>query len=137
MQKKKMFTVLLFLVITALSVIGYFTFVHLNVNAADSMPSAGTADLKVIDISQFNDDITKSTDDIDFAALKTQVDAVYIRSFSHANNILSVDAQAANFANSAQNVNLKYGFYYYYVPTLDPADAAAQADIFYNFVRQY
>jgi uncharacterized protein YjdB/GH25 family lysozyme M1 (1,4-beta-N-acetylmuramidase) len=137
MQKRKMFTVLLVSVITVLSIIGYFTFVHLKVNAADSMPSAGTANLNVVDISQFNDDITKNTDDINFATLKTQVDAVYIRAFSHANNTLSVDAQAVNFANSAQNVNLKYGFYYYYVPTLDPADATSQADIFYNFVRQF
>ncbi len=137
MQKKKMFTVLLVSVITALSVVGYFTFVHLKVNAADSMPSAGTANLRVIDISQFNDDVTKNTDNIDFNILKTQVDAIYIRSFSHANNMLSVDAQAVNYATSAQNANIKYGFYYYYVPTLDPADAAAQANIFYNFVRQY
>ena len=128
---------LLATVVAIISVVGALTYFHPTINAATTMPSAGTANLKVIDISQFNDSLTTETDNIDFNLLKTQVDAVYIRSFSHANASISVDTQAVNYATQAQNVNLKYGFYYYYMPTADPADAKAQADLFYSFVKQY
>jgi len=119
------------------SVVSYLTFFHPAVDAASSMPSAGTANLKVIDISQWNDSTTNDKDNINFTALKTQVDAVYIRFFSRSNSVLSVDTQAVNYAKSAQKVNLNYGFYYFYVPTSDPADSKAQARLFFDFVRNY
>ena len=137
MQKNKIFSALLVSVLAILTASSSLTFYSQSVNAASSMPASGTANLNVVDISSWNDSVTSADDNIDFAALKNQVDAVYIRSFSHANSILSVDVQAVNFASCAQSVKLKYGFYYYYIPTADPADAKAQADIFYNFVKNY
>ena len=123
MLKNKAIRVLLVSVLAILITFSCVNFFHPTIYAASTMPSDDTANLKVIDISQNNDTVTSDKDNIDFSVLKTQVDAVYIRSFSHINSTISVDTQAVNFANSAQNVNLDYGFYYYYIPTADPADA--------------
>jgi len=105
--------------------------------AATTMPSAGTSNLTVVDISQWNDSINSSTDDINFPLLKTQVDAVYIRAFGNNSGVPYVDLQANNFAKASQKVNLLYGFYYYYVPKADPAAAAKEADAYYSFVKNY
>ena len=139
MRSKKTIMVLVVSLIAVLSVFSYVTFIHPVVlaAAAGSMPSAGTADLKVTDLSEWNDLYSTDTDNINFSVLKTQVDAVYIRSFSHTSSKITVDKQAANFASSAQNANLKYGFYFYFIPTANTGDARAQARIFYNFVKSY
>ncbi|MEI8198929.1 MAG: GH25 family lysozyme [Eubacteriales bacterium] len=138
MRTKKNLMILLVSVIAIISASAYFAFSHTAVDAASFMPSAGTAYLKVVDISEWNDSVTSGTDNINFTSLKTQVDAVYIRSFGHTGNILTIDKQAVNYANSAQRVNLNYGFYYYYIPKkADPADARAQAQSYYNFIRSF
>jgi len=139
MRSKKTIMVFVVSLIAVLSVFSYVTFIHPVVlaAAAGSMPSAGTADLKVTDLSEWNDLYSTDADNINFSVLKTQVDAVYIRSFSHTSSKITVDKQAANFASSAQNANLKYGFYFYFIPTANTGDARAQARIFYNFVKSY
>ena len=128
-------------VIAAAAVLGYMTFFHPSVEAAAAgMPSSspdGSANYIAADISSWNDTLTSSADNINFAALKTEVDAVYIRSFSHTTTRIAVDSQAANFANSAQSVGLRYGFYFYFIPTANTGDAKAQARIFYNFTKSY
>ena len=108
-----------------------------NVVGATSMPSAGTANLTIVDISQWNDSVSSSNDDINFPLLKTQVDAVYIRTYGNSNGVPYIDMQANRFAQSAQTVNLLYGFYYYYIPTSDSANARSQAQSYYNFVKNY
>jgi len=108
-----------------------------SVVAVSTMPSAGTANLKVVDISQWNDSITSADDNINFALLKTQVDAVYIRAYGNSNGVSYIDKQAASYAKSSQDVNLLYGFYYYYIPKADIADAKLQAQSYYNFVKNY
>jgi len=105
--------------------------------ASSNMPSAGTPNLKVIDISQWNDSVSTSSDDINFPLLKTQVDAVYIRAFGNSYGVPYIDMQADRYAKSAQNVNLLYGFYYYYIPKLDLTAARAEAQAYYNFVKNY
>jgi len=108
-----------------------------SVVAVSTMPSAGTANLKVVDISQWNDSITSADDNINFALLKTQVDAVYIRAYGNSNGVSYIDKQAASYAKSSQDANLLYGFYYYYIPKADIADAKLQAQAYYNFVKNY
>jgi len=128
-----------YLFLSLITVIICTTAAFSSVEAAESaMPSAGTPDLRVVDISQWNDDITTTSDEINFAVLAKQVDAVYIRAFGNSNGVPYIDKQAANFANSAQKENLLYGFYYYYDPkTPDLADARSQAQAYYSFVKNY
>ena len=127
-----------YLLLTLITVILCTTVLFFDLNAAAAtMPSSGTANLKVVDISQWNDSITSSTDDINFPMLKTQVDAVYIRAFGNSNGVSYIDKQAVNYAKSAQNANLRYGFYYYYIPTVDLTNAKAQAQSYYTFVKNY
>ena len=107
---------------------------------ATTMPSAGKADPLVVDISQWNDEVTTNKDDINFALLATQVKAVYIRSFGHLKDApysTYIDYQAVNFAKSAHAVNLKYGFYYYYIPTTDEAHTRAQARMYFDFIKDF
>lgn len=137
MSKNKFLDVVFISILTLIFALSCMNIYHPDVSAASTMPSSGAADLKVVDISQYNDIVTRGTDDIDFSALKTQVDAVYIRSFSHSNSTLSIDQQAVNFAASAERVDLDYGFYYYYIPTADLADAKSQAQTFYNFIKKF
>jgi len=141
MRKTNIIMVLAAAVITGACVLGYMAFFHPPVEAAAAgMPSSspgGSANYIAADISSWNDTITSNTDNIDFAALKTQVDAVYIRAFSHTTTSISVDKQAVNFANSAQGVGLRYGFYFYFIPTANTGDAKAQARIFYNFSKSF
>ena len=137
MRKNKFTVVILVSVLAILCAVSCFTYIHPTVSAASSMPSAGAANLKVVDISSWTDLVTTDADNIDFSALKTQADAVYIRSFSAVNSLITIDLQAANFAQSAQNANLKYGFYFYFIPTADPENAKAQARTFYDFIKNY
>jgi len=137
MRKNKWVNVFFISVISIITIFGYLVCFHPVVRAASSMSSSSTANLKVIDISQYNDMVTTDKDDINFDVLRTQVNAVYIRSFNHTNSVLSIDTQAVRYAQSAQKVNLKYGFYFYYIPTSDPADARSQAGLFYSFVKDF
>jgi len=138
MHKKRLFEVVISSVLAIMTVVSGLSFFGSDVYAASSMPSAGTAYLDVVDISQWNDTVTTSSDDIDFALLKTQVDAVYIRAFGHDSAGLYIDKQAVKYAQSAQNVNLLYGFYFNYLPKKDDvADAKAQAKTYYEFVRKF
>ena len=105
-----------------------------------TMPSAGKADPLVVDISQWNDDVKTDKDNINFSLLATQVKAVYIRSYGRSSSAPYtpyIDYQAVNFAKSAHAVNLKYGFYYYYIPTTDDSSTRSQAQMFYNFIKDY
>lgn len=137
-EMNKSIKTLISLLLTIMTACGSFAYFNVNVNAATIMPSAGEANLKVVDISQWNDSVTTNTDDIDFSLLKTQVDAVYIRSYGRNDTGTYVDWQAVNFARSAQEVNLKYGFYYYYIPKKDDLeDARQQAKTYYSFIKNF
>lgn len=113
------------------------TAIHPAIRAAGTMPSYGTAGMKVIDISQYNDSIGTNSDNIDFDALNTQVDAVYIRAFGNKGTGYYIDEQAANYAASCQISGLKFSFYDYYIPTADTADAVAEARAYYNFIKNF
>lgn len=95
MRSKKTIMVLIVSLIAVFSVFSYVTFFHPVVlaTAAGSMPSAGTADLKGTDLSEWNDLYSANTDNINFSMLKTQVDAVYIRSFSHTSSKITVESR--------------------------------------------
>ena len=139
MQHNRIKNFVLFSISTILSAAICLTAIHPDIIAAGTatMPSYGAANMKVVDISNYQDLVSDVTDNIDFAALATQVDAVYIRSFAHDNGVYSIDRQAVNFAQSAQKVGMKFGFYYYYIPTTDPANNRAQAAAFYSFIKNY
>ena len=132
MRKKLKYLLFTLTVVMLCTFASYFT-----VAAATTMPSAGTANLTVVDISQWNDSVTSSSDDINFSLLKTQVDAVYIRAYGNSNGVPYIDMQAVRYAKSAQDANLLYGFYYYYIPKADLADARAQAQAYYSFVKSF
>ncbi|MEI8198932.1 MAG: GH25 family lysozyme [Eubacteriales bacterium] len=123
------------LILTAVLVCAAVSFSSIAAEA--TMPSAGKAGLTVVDISQWNDSVTNDKDNIDFALLKTQVDAVYIRAYGCKDGVPYIDMQAVRYANSAQAVNLPYGFYYYYIPKADQSDARSQAQAYYSFVKTY
>ncbi len=112
----------------------YSSWIRIN---NDGMPSTGQANLKVVDISQYNDSINSQSDNINFSLLKTQVDAVYIRAISHNGNGPYIDYQAANYATAAGQADLKYGFYYFFYPRATPAESAQLANFFYHFISQY
>ncbi|MDD4096476.1 MAG: GH25 family lysozyme [Oscillospiraceae bacterium] len=125
-------------ILTVATIAGCLALFRTKVSAASTMPSAGDPIMNVVDISQWNDMVSTASDDIDFTLLKTQVDAVYIRAFGHDESGIYIDHQAVNYAHSAQDVNLIYGFYFYYIPKKNDAeDAKAQARAFYEFVRNY
>lgn len=131
---------LISMLLVVATIFGFLSLLRIPVFAAGAsyMPSAGQANYTVVDISQWNDSVTTSSDDINFELLKTQVDAVYIRSYGRNDTSAYVDYQAVNFARSAQEVNLKYGFYYYYMPKKDDLeDSKQQARMFYDFVKNY
>ena len=140
MQKKRKIVIALLSVILTLSAVSYVMFIHpadCVAAAATTMPSYGDPKLRVVDISMYQDSSTTNSDNINFALLKTQVDAVYIRACGNAGSGLYIDKQAANYAKSAQQVGLKFGFYLYYIPTADIADAKSQAQFYYNFIKDY
>jgi GH25 family lysozyme M1 (1,4-beta-N-acetylmuramidase) len=136
-MRKKIYLVLAALLVITICTGTWYANSFSVTAAASTMPAAGTANLTVIDISQWNDSVTTTTDDINFPLLKTQVDAVYIRAFGNNATGQYVDFQANNYAKSAQKVNLLYGFYYYYLPKLDPEAAKAEAQAYYAFVKNY
>ncbi len=138
MYKKKPVHVFLALAISTITALGCMSFSGQQVDAAANiMRPSDSPDYRVVDISQYNDSIQTNKDNIDFATLKTQVDAVYIRSYSHANNVFNVDMQAVKYAKSAKTVDLKYGFYFYFLPTANLEDAKTQAHLFYDFIKDY
>lgn len=140
MQKKIKIVMILLSVVLTLSAVSYAMFIHpaeYVAAAAATMPSYGEPKMRVVDISMYQDSSTTNSDNINFALLKTQVDAVYIRACGNAGSGIYIDKQAANYAVSAQQVGLKFGFYLYYIPTADLADAKSQAQFYYNFIKDY
>lgn len=137
-MKKKIISILLLLVTIGICAGVYKSQVD-SAPVAATLPSAGTASLNVVDISQWNDALNSNTDNINFALLKTQVDAIYIRAYGYNKDTAVVyqDIQAANFATSAQNNGIAFGFYYYFVPTNDLESAKQQARDFYTLTTKY
>jgi uncharacterized repeat protein (TIGR02543 family) len=101
------------------------------------MPAAATADLDVIDISQWNDNINYSSDNVDFARLKAQLDAVYFRAAGYSSGGIYKDAQLANYSAKAKAAGLPFGYYIYLVPQANPAVSVNQARYFYNLIKPY
>jgi len=140
MRKNRKLILTLLPVIAALFTIScmiYFYPSSVSANPQTTMPSYGAANLRVVDISQYNDSVTSSSDNINFTLLKTQVDAVYIRALGNAGSGLYIDKQAANYAAAAQANDLKFGFYLYFVPTASSDDTKSQARSYYNFIKNY
>ena len=138
MYKKNPLHVFLALTISTITAFGCLSFSGQQVDAAANiMRPSDSPDYRIVDISQYNDSVNSSSDNINFSVLKTQVDAVYIRSYSHSNNVFTVDMQAVRYAKSAKSVNLKYGFYFYFLPSASLEDAKSQARLFYDFVKDY
>lgn len=107
----------------AISLVGGF-----NISAAGTaMSPVSTANLKVADISHYN---TVSN----WTTAATNLDAVYIKATEGSTY---TDATCKSSAQSAQNVNLKYGFYHYLWPYADTANAVKQADYFYSTISKY
>ena len=138
MHKKKPVRIILALAISTITAFGGLSLTGQDIDAAANiMRSSDSPDYRVVDLSQYNDSVQTSSDDINFATLKTQVDAVYIRSYSHANNTFNVDMQAVKYAKSAKKAGLKFGFYFYFLPTASLDDAKTQAHLFYDFIKDY
>ncbi len=102
-------------------------------------PAASPSNLAVIDLSQWNDDIASTSDDINFTTLAGKLDAVYLRaaSFSDSRGGFYIDDQVASYAASATAAGLPFGFYIYHRPQADPAVSASHARQFYDFISQY
>jgi uncharacterized repeat protein (TIGR02543 family) len=100
---------------------------------------AGSLTLKLADLSQWNDTLASSTDNIDFVALKSTLDAVYLRaaSYSDARGGIYTDDQVASYVQRARAAGLPFGFYIYLRPQADPAVSVKQASYFYNLIKQY
>jgi len=106
----------------------------LGVSAANATmsPVGGSASLNVADIYH-NNTVT------DWNVVKSNLDAIYIKATEGSTY---TDPNAAVNANGAQSVGLNYGFYDYFWPyaknsNADVSNAAAQADFFYGFIKNY
>lgn len=112
------------------------------VSAANSMPPAGVANLRVIDISQYN--ITKDSNGnylygkLDWKTIRSNVDAVYMRASIKTNSgKLQEDESFRTLASAALKAGISRGFYHYFRPSTDKAKNIAQADFFYNTIKNY
>lgn len=92
------------------------------------MSPSGTVNLNVIDISHYQGS------SIDWNSVAANVDAVYIKATEGSTY---TDPMAAINAASAQSVIIPYGFYTYFWPYNDLSQAVAEADHFYNFIKNY
>lgn len=101
----------------------------LNIRAfATSMPSTKTANLNVIDISHYQGT------NITWSSVAQNENAVYIKATE---GRTYTDPNANVYANSAKNVGLPFGFYHYFWPYSDLSQTVAEADYFYNFIKNY
>ncbi len=96
------------------------------------VPVGGSANIRAADISHWNT-VT------DWVAVKSNLDAIYIKA-TEGSSI--TDPSAAANANGALSVGLTFGFYEVFSPksngtNANTTDASAQADYFYNFIKQY
>ena len=140
MQRNRKTASLFLSIIMALLAAGSLLLIHsadLAASSPGTMPSYGAANLKVADISQYNDAVNTNSDDINFAVLKTQVDAVYIRAFGNSGTGIYIDMQATRYAKAAQAAGLKFGFYLFYIPTADLENSRSQARSYYNFIKDF
>ncbi len=94
---------------------------------ASVMKSDGAASYRLIDISH-HDTVS------DWSAVKKNVDGVYIKATESTN---FVDPQLAAYASAAIGADIPVGFYHYFQPTADTANARAQAQAFYAAVKGY
>lgn len=104
----------------------------INVSAA-GMPASHSANqnLKAIDISEYQKDAT-----INWPTLKKNVSIIYIRaSIRNYLGTTRADYEYKTFASKAQSYGISHGFYHYFRPSKDSSVNKAQADFFYNAIK--
>lgn len=106
------------------------------------MPPAGNANLRAIDISQYNVPRDSSGnyqyDKLDWPAIRSNVDLMYIRaSIKNISGNLQEDNCFKVLATSAMKAGISHGFYHYFRPSTKKFENVAQADFFYNTIKNY
>lgn len=99
----------------------------LPIRGLAATPSAGSADLSVVDL--YHGDTVDS-----WKTLRSQVQAAY---FKATEGTTFTDPKAGEFAQNAQAVGLPFGFYHYLWPRTDLSYSAQQAVYFYDYIKSY
>ena len=114
----------------------------IGAEASTSMSAAGNANLKAIDISQYN--VTKDSsgnylyNKFSWSSIKSNANVVYIRaSIKDSSGTLAADLCYKTLAASAQSAGISHGFYHYFRPSTNASKNIAQADYFYNAIKNY
>lgn len=104
-----------------------------------SIPPAGNANLKVIDVSHWNvpyNSTSKSYDysKINWSTLKSDINAIYMKA---TDGRTWTDPTFSTLASSAQSAKISHGYYHFFRPNTDLSVDRQQADFFNNTIKNY